>query len=146
MQALLTNAIEIVFWAFVSHIIFDFINGLFPVPPMPDVADIQLPAQQQESEEPDTRENALLPDPWLCDNVAITPAIATLPATPLFNRLLLLPPAKSVAIPMVDCANTPISESNPPITQKRKPGRPKKDTPATTVAPKRKPGRPKKIA
>lgn len=86
MQSLLTYAIEIVFWAFVTAFLFDLIGGLFPR--LPDIK--QLP--QNWEIEPPVEEIAPLPDPWLGNaDIAVAP---TPPTPPVYKKkLLLLPPA-----------------------------------------------------
>ncbi len=146
MQALLTYAIEIVFWAFVSLLIFDFINGLFGVPfQLPDV---QQPPTIVESEPKKKVENTPLPDPWLCDA-----EIAAIPAPPTslaLQQLLLLPSGfgsfDSTGTAKTRTASPPALSHSADIQPKRKPGRPKKTVTFSTTTPKRKPGRPKKIA
>jgi hypothetical protein len=158
MQVLLTNAIEAIFIVFVASATADFISGLIRInTPAPK----ECPPQVYNLVMEESVQVATLPDPWMHDTLADAPrtsAMATPAAISPLPRLLLLPPAKlqeSAGLPVPDTEEVaapapalPMPELNPPIIQKRKPGRPKNANPAPTptVAPKRKPGRPKKTA
>lgn len=108
MQSLLTYAIEIVFWAFVTAFLFDLIDGLFPQ--VPDIRHLPQSWDEPKNEPAPQTEAAPLPDPWLSD--AETTQEPSLPAPAAHKKLLLLPPAPPIA--------------DIPVAPKHKRGRPKK--------------------
>ncbi|RCJ20153.1 hypothetical protein A6S26_05375 [Nostoc sp. ATCC 43529] len=140
MQALLTNAIVVIFIVFVASAIADFVCGLIRITaPTPNPAIEESP------------QVATLPDPWMCDILAVTPRTSAMATISPLPSLLLLPPANSEKVLAIAVADVPeeiaIPATVPIPDQKRKPGRPKKhQTTAPTIAPKRKRGRPRKTA
>ncbi|MCC5659834.1 hypothetical protein LC608_23230 [Nostoc sp. XA010] len=144
MQSLLTFAIVAIFWAFVTLVIFQFINGLFvstayasnvvsvsngniAASTIPSVSEIITPQVQ-------TFEK--LPDPWMLDDEVVhhTNNEAVVLS---FPTLRLLPPVKEISSQpkrtnRSNKANNPANKS--PKTKKtdvnssgkRKPGRPRK--------------------
>ncbi|MBW4457944.1 MAG: hypothetical protein KME55_37895 [Nostoc indistinguendum CM1-VF10] len=144
MQSLLTLAIVVIFWAFVTLVIFEFINGLFisaayasnvvsvsngniAASTIPSVSEIITPQVQ-------TFEK--LPDPWMLDDEVVhhTNNEAVVLS---FPTLRLLPPVKEISSQpkrtnRSNKANNPANKS--PKTKKtdvnssgkRKPGRPRK--------------------
>ncbi len=100
-QHTLTLAIEVIFWAFISLIIFDFANRIFGLevpnttPAMsftPDIvsepAPIAVPVITPQME--------LLPDPWVLDVESPIPSVDISSVLLTFPTLKLLPSAKEV--------------------------------------------------
>jgi hypothetical protein len=130
MQAILTNSIEVIFIIFIVSAIADFVAGLIRInTPAPKECIPQVPSVAME----ESVQVVTLPDPWMYDTLAITSHSCT--AVLPIPKLLLLPSAKAqevlpdapepeeVTIPAL---TIPMPESNLPIIQKRKPGRPRK--------------------
>ncbi len=145
MQSLLTLAIVVIFWAFVTLVIFQFINGLFvsavyasnvvsvsnlniAASTIPSVSEIITPQQVQTFEK--------LPDPWMLEDEVIH-CTSNKAVILSFPTLRLLPPVKEVSLQpkrttRSNKANNPAKKS--PKTKKtdvnssgkRKPGRPRK--------------------
>ncbi|PHJ83630.1 hypothetical protein VF14_08900 [Nostoc linckia z18] len=114
MQEILTYAIEIVFWAFIFVMIFDFINGLFPPVPMPSVKEVKpIEPEPENISLPDDIPHTkfAIPDPWLCDTEEV---VKTAHITPL-------PPLLASMSPQI--AGTLLQT---PSVPKRKRGRPRK--------------------
>ncbi|MCC5636306.1 hypothetical protein LC593_10640 [Nostoc sp. CHAB 5844] len=161
MQALLTNAIEIVFWAFVTLFIVDFINGLFPQLP-----DIKLYNWEVEPKEPESTpcsndvaqngsEFVLLPDPWL-DNTEETATPVRQVASP--QQKLLLLPSGNARFDSMESGATAVLGS-PQVEEVPVPSKTRTASPLASpqiaeipqvasapIVPKRKRGRPKKSA
>ncbi|WP_375492374.1 hypothetical protein [uncultured Nostoc sp.] len=145
MQSLLTLTIEVIFWAFVTLVIFQFINGLFvsaayannvvsvgnlniAASTIPSVSEIITPQQVQRFEK--------LPDPWMLEDEVVHPTSneAVIISFPI---LRLLPPVKELSpqpkrTTRSNKANNAANKS-PKTKQadvnssgKRKPGRPRK--------------------
>ncbi|WGV24204.1 hypothetical protein [Halotia branconii] len=96
-QSTLTLAIEIIFWAFVALMIFDFTNRLFVLDtntttftqdnilqPAPAAIPVVTPQLEQE------------PDPWSLSVESSTPSVETSSVLLAFPKLNLLPPAKEI--------------------------------------------------
>ncbi|RCJ29565.1 hypothetical protein A6769_35530 [Nostoc punctiforme NIES-2108] len=145
MQSLLTLAIVAIFWAFVTLVIFQFINGLFvsanyasnlisvsnaniAASTIPSVSEIITPQQVQTFEK--------LPDPWTLENEVVH-RTSNEAVVLSFPTLRLLPPVKEI-LPQPKRttrskkANNAANKS-PKIKKvdvnssgKRKPGRPRK--------------------
>ncbi|QMS86493.1 hypothetical protein HUN01_02520 (plasmid) [Nostoc edaphicum CCNP1411] len=145
MQSLLTLTIEVIFWAFVTLVIFQFINGLFvssahasnvvsvsnlniAASTIPSVSQVITPQQVQTFEK--------LPDPWMLEDEVVhrTSNEAVIISFPI---LRLLPPVKEISpqpkrTTRSSKANNAANKS--PKTKKadvkssgkRKPGRPRK--------------------
>jgi hypothetical protein len=144
-QSLLTLTIVAIFWAFVTLVIFQFINGLFvsaaytsnlvsvgnlniAVSTIPSVSEIITPQQVQTFEE--------LPDPWMLEDEVVhrTSNEAVILS---FPTLRLLPPVEEISpqpkrATRSNKANNTANKS-PKTKQadvkssgKRKPGRPRK--------------------
>ncbi|MBD2536572.1 hypothetical protein H6G97_47840 [Nostoc flagelliforme FACHB-838] len=144
MQSLLTLAIVVIFWAFVTLVMFQFINGLFvstayatkvvPVSNL-NIAASKIPSVS-EIITPLARTFEKLPDPWTLEDEVVhcTSNEAVILS---FPTLRLLPPVKKVSpqpklTTRLNKANNAANKS--PKTQKadvkssgkRKPGRPRK--------------------
>lgn len=149
-------SIEAVFWAFMSLMIFDFINRLFilntntataisfaqdnilsstpvviPViaPQIEsefDLLKLELESQQLTTITPQFEQ---LPDPWKLDVETPTPSTETQPVILIFPTLRLLPPVKEVQPKLSRKTQKATSTKKPksaPGESPRKPGRPKK--------------------
>lgn len=157
-QSTLTLAIEVVFWAFVSLMIFDLTNRLFildtniatailftrdnilsstPVA-IPVIAPqiesecervkLELESQQLTTITPQFEQ---LPDPWKLDVETPTPSIETQGVVLTFPTLRLLPPVKEVQSKRSKNQHKATSTKKPksaPGESPRKPGRPRKQT------------------
>ena len=105
MQSLLTLAIVAIFWAFVTLVIFQFINGLFvsadyarnlvsvsngniAASTIPSVSEIITPQQVQTFEK--------LPDPWTLENEVVH-RTSNEAVVLSFPTLKLLPPVKEIS-------------------------------------------------
>ena len=144
MQSLLTLAIVVIFWAFVSLVMFQFINGLFVsaayTSNVVSVSNLNIAASTipsvSEIITPQARTLEKLPDPWTLEDEVVhrTSNEAVIISFPI---LRLLPPVKEISSQPKRTtrsikANNPANKS--PKTKKtdvnssgkRKPGRPRK--------------------
>ncbi len=104
MQSLLTLAIVVIFWAFVTLVIFQFINGLFVSAAYAsnvvsvsngNIAASTIPSVS-EVITPQARTFEKLPDPWTLEDEVVHPT--TNEAVVLsFPTLRLLPPVKEIS-------------------------------------------------
>ncbi|MBW4457446.1 MAG: hypothetical protein KME55_35010 [Nostoc indistinguendum CM1-VF10] len=144
MQSLLTLTIVVIFWAFVTLVIFQFINGLFVsaayASNVVSVSNLNIAASTipsvSEVITPQARTFEKLPDPWALEDEVVHPT--TNEAVVLsFPTLRLLPPVKEISpqpkrTTRLNKANNTANKS--PKTKKadvnssgkRKPGRPRK--------------------
>ena len=147
MQSLLTLAIVAIFWAFVTLVIFQFINGLFvsaayasnvvPVSNLniaastiPSVSEIITPQQVQTFEK--------LPDPWTLEDEVVH-RTSNEAVVLSFPTLRLLPPVKE--IPLQPKRTTRSNKANNAANKS-----PKTKQADVNSSGKRKPGRPRKTA
>jgi hypothetical protein len=146
MQSLLTLAIVVIFWAFVTLVMFQFINGLFVsaayISNVVSVSNRNIAASTipsvSEVITPQARTFEKLPDPWTLEDEAVhrTSNEAVILS---FPTLRLLPPVKE------------ISSQKKRATRSNKAKNTAKKLPKTKQADvkspgKRKPGRPRKTA
>lgn len=132
MQALLTYAIEIVFWSFTLVFIFDFVNGLFPQLPdlKPRIWEIEPEKEPENAPLPDeVFQNVVapiaLPDPWLEDiGIALPKGVVGDIAPPDVKQAIAPTPLALPAPKRLPPAPTQIAQMQSP--PKRKRGRPRK--------------------
>lgn len=144
MQSLLTLAIEVIFWAFVTLVIFQFINGLFVsaayASNVVSVSNLNIAASTIPSVSqvitPQVMTFEKLPDPWALDDEVVhrTSNEAVILS---FPTLRLLPPVKEISpqpkrTTRSNKANNAANKSSKTkkadvnSSGKRKPGRPRK--------------------
>ncbi|MHC5747087.1 MAG: hypothetical protein ACYTXT_35430 [Nostoc sp.] len=144
MQSLLTLAIVVIFWAFVTLVMFQFINGLFVsaayISNVVSVSNRNIAASTipsvSEVITPQARTFEKLPDPWTLEDEAVhrTSNEAVILS---FPTLRLLPPVKEISpqpkrTTRSNKANSAANKSSKTkkadvnSSGKRKPGRPRK--------------------
>ncbi|YAF99170.1 MAG: hypothetical protein AB3A66_27230 (plasmid) [Nodularia sp. CChRGM 3473] len=124
-QSTLTLAIEVIFWAMISFMLNDFINGIFlsfaqpkyivsaqPPSPVAEINDIpnHVVAESEAHQEYQFEE---IPDPWKLEvepqNTTTEPQTVVIP----FPALRLLPPAQSESIQSTTTAKSPQKRGRP---------------------------------
>ncbi|MGJ5631711.1 hypothetical protein [Nostoc sp. CALU 1950] len=143
-QSLLTLTIEVIFWAFVTLVIFQFINGLFVssayASNVVSVSNLNIAASTipsvSEVITPQAQTFEKLPDPWMLEDEVI-PCTSKEAVILSFPTLRLLPPVEEISpqpkrATRSNKANNTANKS-PKTKQadvnssgKRKPGRPRK--------------------